>query len=236
MIHPLKIKELNLDKLPSHIAFIMDGNRRWSKLKKLPPFVGHKRGFKNFKDIIFFCKDLGIKEISFFAFSKENWGRSMEEVNFLFQLMEFYGQKEISRIIEEGIKVRIIGDRQNMPNNLIKIFEKIEQESKNYNKMIVNVMINYSGQYDIVQAVRRIINQGYTEDQIDIDLIKSHLLISSPDLLIRTGGEYRISNFMLFQIAYTELYFSSKMWPDFEIEDLIDAIIDYQRRERRWGK
>ncbi|MEN3015086.1 MAG: polyprenyl diphosphate synthase [bacterium] len=231
-----KTEKIDLTKLPSHIAFIMDGNRRWSKSKKLPFSVGHRKGFEVFKKIILFCNQLGIRELSFFAFSKENWNRSREEVDILFKLMLFYAKREIYRIIEEGIRVRIIGDRENLPSELLEVFQKIEDESKSFDKMIVNVMINYSGQYDVIQAVKKIISSGYTAEKVDYNLLYSHLLISSPDLLIRTGGEYRISNFILFQLAYTELYFCPKMWPEFEIEDLIDAIVEYQRRERRWGK
>ncbi|MCX7758178.1 MAG: polyprenyl diphosphate synthase [bacterium] len=231
-----KLKQVDLLRLPNHIAFIMDGNRRWSKRNNLPSFVGHKKGFVNFKDIIFFSKELGIKELSFFAFSKENWNRSNEEVNFLLNLMLFYTNREIFRIIEEGIRIRIIGDKESIPVELKEAFNRIERESEIFDKMIVNVMINYSGQYDVLQAIKKIIHSGYGSEQVDYDLINSCLLISSPDLLIRTGGEYRISNFILFQLAYTELYFSQKMWPDFQIDDLIDAIIDYQGRERRWGK
>lgn len=231
-----KLKQIDISKLPGHIAFIMDGNRRWAKINNLPAFVGHKKGFSNFKNIIFFCKGIGIKELSFFAFSKENWQRSSEEVNFLFDLMVFYTYREISRIIEEGIRIRIIGDKESLPHKVREAFEKIEKESEGCKNMIVNVMINYSGQYDVLQAVKKIVEKGYKPNEISIDLIQSFLLINSPDLLIRTGGEIRISNFMLFQIAYTELYFSEKMWPDFEIDDLIESIIEYQKRERRWGK
>ncbi len=236
MIDIKKLQGIDLNRLPNHIAFIMDGNRRWSKSKNLPSYVGHKKGFTNFKNIIFFCKDLGIKELSFFTFSKENWKRSSNEVNFLFKLMLFYSYKEISRIIEEDIKIRIIGDKTGMPQELIGAFEKVEESSKNCQKMTVNVMINYSGQYDILQAIKQIVERGYKSQEISYELLKSFLMVDSPDLLIRTGGEYRISNFVLFQLAYTELYFSPKMWPDFEIDDLIQAIKDYQRRERRWGR
>ncbi|MCS7165346.1 MAG: polyprenyl diphosphate synthase [Candidatus Calescibacterium sp.] len=231
-----KLKEIDFSRLPNHVAFIMDGNRRWSKKNGFPPYVGHKKGFINFKEIILFSKEIGIKELSFFAFSKENWKRSKEEVFFLFDLMLYYIDRELVRIVEEGVRVRIIGDRQNIPEKLREAFDKIEEYSKGFNKILVNVMVNYSGQYDVMQAIRKIIQQGYSDNEITYDLINSFLLISSPDLLIRTGGEYRISNFILFQLAYTELYFSPKMWPDFGIEDLIEAIIDYQKRERRWGK
>lgn len=231
-----KLKNIDFSKLPNHIAFIMDGNRRWSKKNGFPTYVGHKKGFVNFKEIVFFSKEIGIRELSFFAFSKENWNRSREEVSFLFNLMLYYINRELVRIVEEGVKVRIIGDRQSIPEKLKEAFDKIEDYSKEFDKILVNVMINYSGQYDVIQAIRKIIQKGYSDNEITYDLINSYLLISSPDLLIRTGGEYRISNFILFQLAYTELYFSPKMWPDFGIEDLIDAIIDYQKRERRWGK
>ncbi|MFN3996065.1 MAG: polyprenyl diphosphate synthase [bacterium] len=230
------LDKVDLKKLPKHIAFIMDGNRRWSKIHNYPSYVGHKKGFINFKNIAFFCKDLGVKELSFFAFSKENWKRSYEEVNFLFKLMLFYARKEMLRIIEEDIRIKIVGDKESLPDNLKESFYELESKSKECKTMTINFMINYSGQYDILQAVRRIIQAGYKAEEVDYSLFESFLMVNSPDLLIRTGGEYRISNFILFQIAYTELYFSSKMWPDFEIEDLIEAIIDYQRRERRWGK
>ncbi|MFN4219416.1 MAG: polyprenyl diphosphate synthase [bacterium] len=179
---------------------------------------------------------MGVKELSFFAFSKENWKRSYKEVNFLFKLMLFYARKEMLRIIEEDIRIKIVGDKESLPDDLKESFYELESKSKECRTMTINFMINYSGQYDILQAVRRIIQAGYKPEEVDYSLFESFLMVNSPDLLIRTGGEYRISNFILFQIAYTELYFSSKMWPDFEIEDLIEAIIDYQKRERRWGK
>lgn len=231
-----KVKQLDFTKLPVHIAFIMDGNRRWSRRNNLPSYVGHKKGFVNFKNIAFFCKEIGIKELSFFTFSKENWKREPQEINFLFKLMMFYAQKEIPRIIEENIRVKIIGDREGLPEELKKIFYNLEKESEKCTSMTINFMINYSGQYDVLQAVKKIVKEGYSVDEIDYSLLESFLLVKSPDLLIRTGGEYRISNFMLFQLAYTELYFSSKMWPEFQVEDLIDALLDYQKRERRWGK
>jgi len=231
-----KIKLIDSSSLPSHVAFIMDGNRRWAKNNSLPTFIGHKKGFSVFKDIILFSKDIGIKELSFFAFSKENWKRTKEEVDFLLKLMIFYAKREVTRIIEEGVKIRIIGDIEQLPLELKNTFKNVEEESKNCDKICVNIMVNYSGQYDIVQAVRRIVDLGYKSHQIDENLLNSFLLVNPPDLLIRTGKEYRISNFMLFQLAYTELYFCDKMWPDFDISDFLDAIIDYQKRERRWGK
>ncbi|MFN3478066.1 MAG: polyprenyl diphosphate synthase [bacterium] len=230
------LDKVDLKKLPKHIAFIMDGNRRWSKIHNYPSYVGHKKGFINFKNIAFFCKDLGVKELSFFAFSKENWKRSYQEVNFLFKLMLFYARKEMLRIIEEDIRIKIVGDKESLPGDLKEAFYELESKSNECKTMTINFMINYSGQYDILQAVRKIIQAGYKPEEVDYSILESFLIVGSPDLLIRTGGEYRISNFILFQIAYTELYFSNKMWPDFQIEDLIEAIIDYQKRERRWGK
>jgi undecaprenyl diphosphate synthase len=231
-----KVKLIDLSKLPSHIAFIMDGNRRWAKIRNLPSIIGHKKGFSVFKDIILFSKNIGIKELSFFAFSKENWNRTKDEVNFLLKLMSFYAKREISRMIEEGVKIRIVGDIEQLSSDLREVFMQVEEYSKNFDKIVVNVMINYSGQYDIIQAIKRIMDLGYKSEDVNLDLLNSFLLVGSPDLLIRTGSELRISNFMLFQLAYTELYFSEKMWPDFEISDFIDVILDYQKRERRWGK
>lgn len=230
------IQLIDKTKLPNHIAFIMDGNRRWAKLRNLPSYVGHQKGFNIFKNIIDLSKYLGIKELSFFAFSKENWARNQKEIEFIFNLMKYLIKRELSRLEEDKVFVKFIGDKLNISNDILNLFELMENKtSKNY-VLKVNVMVNYSGKYDIEQAIKRIINSKIDAKNINSELIKSYLLIGEPDLLIRTGNEYRISNFLLYQLAYTELYFSPKLWPDFSLTDYVNAILDYQKRERRLGK
>ncbi|MGC8814970.1 MAG: polyprenyl diphosphate synthase [bacterium] len=230
------IKLIDKTKLPNHIAFIMDGNRRWAKIRNLPSYVGHQKGFSVFKNIIDLSKYLGIKELSFFAFSKENWARNQQEVEFIFNLMKYLIKRELSRLEEDKVFVKFIGDKSNISNDTIELFELMENKTSKDYVLKVNVMVNYSGKYDIEQAIKRIINNKIDSKDINSELIKSYLLVGEPDLLIRTGNEYRISNFLLYQLAYTELYFSPKLWPDFTLSDYIQAILDYQKRERRLGK
>ncbi len=230
------IKLINKNKLPNHVAFIMDGNRRWAKIRNLPSYVGHQKGFSIFKNIVDLSKYLGIKELSFFAFSKENWARNKKEIEFIFNLMEYLIKRELSRLKEDKIYVKFIGDKSNIKNEILNLFELMEKETSKDYIIKVNVMVNYSGKYDIEQAIKRIINDKIEVDRINGELLKSYLLVSEPDLLIRTGNEYRISNFLLYQLAYTELYFSSKLWPEFSLIDYIYALLEYQKRERRLGK
>jgi undecaprenyl diphosphate synthase len=230
------IKLIDKTKLPNHIAFIMDGNRRWAKAKNLPSYVGHQKGFNVFKNIIDLSRYLGIKELSFFAFSKENWARNKNEVEFIFNLMEYLIKRELSRLKEDKVFVKFIGDRSNMKSEILNLFDLMESETSKDYIIKVNVMVNYSGRYDIEQAIKKIIEDKIEAKYINSELIKSYLLVGEPDLLIRTGNEYRISNFLLYQISYTELYFSPKLWPDFTLSDYIYAILDYQKRERGLGK
>ena len=230
------IKLLDKSKLPKHVAFIMDGNRRWAKLRNLPSYVGHQKGFNTFKNIIDLSKYIGIKELSFFAFSKENWQRNKNEINFIFKLMQYLIKRELPRLKEEKIFVKFIGDKNNIKKEIIELFNLMEHETSKDYVIKVNVMVNYSGKYDIEQAVKNIVKSNIPYEKIDFELIKSYLLVGEPDLLIRTGNEYRISNFLLLQIAYTELYFSPKLWPEFSLTDYLYSLLDYQQRERRLGK
>jgi len=231
------LKLLRPDRIPKHVAIVMDGNRRWARQRLAPPITGHRAGAKALKDVVAGAKDIGIKELSVFAFSKENRYRSEEEVTGLYQLFSFFVKREIPRLKEKNVRTRFIGDLDELPEELRDIFQWGQKYTENCGDMTLNVLINYSGRWDIEQAVKRIIEDGIEPSKITEELITRYLsLSSSPDLVIRTSGELRISNFLIWQIAYSELYFSDKLWPDFNRYDLLEAVLDYQRRERRFGK
>lgn len=220
-----------------HISFIMDGNGRWAKNKGLPRTAGHSAGVEKAREIVLFVKELNIPYISLYTFSKENWKRSREEVSFIMNLIVSHFEKEFQFYIDNQIRIVHIGDKKELPNNVLKIIDKVQQDSKKFNSITLLLAINYSGKYDIIQAVNRIIKENY-KNEITEDIFKNYLLtkdIPDPDLIIRTGNEFRISNYFLWQAAYTEFYISEKNWPDFTKEDLIDAIHNYNNRERRFG-
>lgn len=224
-------------KIPTHIAIIPDGNRRWARKNGLPIMEGHKKGIENFKKISLYCKKKGIKIITFFAFSTENWKREKFEVNYLMRLFKEYFKKYKDYFKKEKMKVRIIGDRENLPSDTRDIIEEIEERTKDNKERIVNICLNYGGRLEIVEAVKKILREE--PKKLDLTTFRSYLWtkdIPDPDLVIRTGGERRISNFLLWQLAYSELYFSRKLWPDFTNLDLARILKDYQKRERRFGK
>jgi len=229
-------------KVPQHVAIIMDGNGRWAKKKKLPRTFGHQKGIERVKGVIREAKSLGIKILTLFAFSTENWSRPKQEVEFLFSYLRNFLRKEREKLVKDGIRLRVIGRRDRIGKVLLKEIGEVEEVTKNNSDLIVNIALDYGGRWEIVEAIRRLVRDVVEKrvevTQIDEKLWREYLYlnVSDPDLLIRTSGEMRISNFLLWQLAYTELYFPEVLWPDFDEEEFRKAIEEYGRRERRFGK
>ncbi len=226
--------------IPYHLGIIIDGNRRWARERGLPTFEGHRRGFNKVKEITKWSKDRGIKILTLYCFSTENWNRSEREVSYLMRLLsQGLNKKEVKRICKEGIKIQIIGQTERLPKYLQKSIKEAEEFTQNNNKMILNLAISYGGRAEIVKAVKKIIKEKIPLNQIDENKIGDYLYTSSlpdPDLIIRTGGEQRVSNFLIWQVAYSELYFCKKYWPDFTEKDLDEVLQDFVHRQRRFGK
>lgn len=228
---------------PSHIAIIMDGNSRWAKEKKVPFQVGHKKGSQNVQEVSQACIDLGVKYLTIYAFSSENWDRPESEVKYLMQLLEDYLEKETKPLIEKGVRIIISGDLERLSDSIRDKVNHIQDITKDNQSLTLNVAFSYGARQEIVSAAKNIslaVKEGkITLDDIDEELVSQNLYhshIPDPDLLIRTAGDYRISNFLLWQIAYSELYFTKVFWPDFNKNHLIEAIADFNKRERRYGK
>lgn len=236
-------EEIDQTNIPRHIAIIMDGNGRWAKQKGAMRIFGHKNAVKAVKDAIEGAKDLGIQYLTLFSFSTENWSRPQDEVDGLMELLVKTVTKQVPLMMKDNIKFSVIGDIGSMPPEVIKKLNWATETTKNNTGLILNLALSYSGRWEITQTMKHIaqkISEGKLEvEDIDQDLINDHLEtkgIPDPELMIRTSGEYRISNFLLWQLAYTELHFTPVLWPDFRREHLISAIIDYQQRERRFGR
>ena len=233
----------SLAKIPDHIAIIMDGNARYAKSKSLPIKVGHKIGSDNVQKIANNCIEIGVKYLTIYAFSSENWNRPKEEVDYLMSLLYEYLSKESQELIDSGIKIVVSGNLNSVEEKLKNKIRQVEELSKNNSKLTLSVAFSYGARQEIVDAVKKIAiavkNQEIIIDDIDEDLFRKHLYhpeIPDPDLLIRTAGDLRISNFLLWQIAYTEFYFSEKFWPEFDKFELLKAINNFNKRERRYGK
>ena len=230
---------INTDKSPQHIAITMDGNGRWAKAKGKNRMFGHNNGVKAVRDTIEGAVEYGIKYITLFAFSTENWNRPKKEVNALMTLLVSSIHKETKTLLDNDIKLQTIGNIKQLPDKCQKKLSECIDLTKKNKKMTLILALSYSGKWEIINAIRNIINNNVTKEEISEELFEQYLTtknVPDPELLIRTSGEHRISNFMLWQIAYSELYFTNKMWPDFRREDLKKAIINYQKRERRFGK
>ena len=234
---------LDPSKLPRHIAIIMDGNGRWAKSKGLPRIYGHKKGAEVAKKIIYKTKELGIPYLTLFAFSKENWLRPEEEIKTLLELLKVYLDAEFEEMKKRGIKFKVIGDKEDFPKDLQEKLELIEKTTEKNDEMVLCMALSYGGKNEIVKATRKLaeeVKKGkISPEDIDEKLFRNFLDtkdIPDPDLLIRTSGEMRISNFLLFQLAYTEFYFTSIYWPDFDENEYLKALYSYQQRERRFGR
>lgn len=235
--------DLDRERLPCHVAVIMDGNGRWAKRQGMPRIMGHRRGVDALKDLLRCCKDWGIKALTAYAFSSENWGRPLEEVNFLMTLFERVLRQELKEMIEENVKIDFVGNLDALPRSLQEEIYRSMEQTRHNKDIQFNVATNYGGRQEILQACRAIaeqVQQGLIEpEDINEALFEGHLYtshIGDPDLLIRTSGEMRISNFLLWQVAYAELYVTDTLWPDFDRAEFHRALCAYQKRDRRFGK
>jgi len=239
-----KINLIKSKPLPKHICIIMDGNGRWAEKRGLPRSAGHRQGVEVIKDIIKVTSDIGIKYLTLYAFSTENWKRPKKEIEALMNLLVEYLNRELDNLHKNNVKIVAIGDISLLPKKVHEEVKRAINKTRNNTGVQVNVALNYGGRSEIVMAVKEIANKVANKElniaEIDDELISNHLYtagIPDPDLLIRTGGDWRISNFLLYQIAYTELWFSDATiyWPDFSVEHYLDAISDFQNRQRRYG-
>jgi undecaprenyl diphosphate synthase len=228
--------------LPKHIAIVMDGNGRWAKQRNLPRMAGHKAGAESVKEAIKFCLDKGIEILTLFAFSTENWNRPPEEVNYLMDLLGKTLQKNAKKFLENNVRVYVVGDFTRLNTKLCKIIEDVQSLTVTCTKLKLVIALNYSGRWELTEVVRKLgkaIEAGHLRSQeITPKHIQENLSMAAfpdPDLFIRTSGELRISNFMLWELAYTELYFTSVLWPDFRQPDFEKALHDYAKRKRRFG-
>lgn len=229
-------KVLNKEALPKHIGFIIDGNGRWAKERGLTRSMGHKAGMLALKEAIKNSFELGIKFVSIYGFSTENWNRPKDEVNFLFNLFREFIKSDFNEIEGKNARLNIMGDYTKFPDDLVKEIEKALEETKNNDGFVLNLGINYGGRDEIVRAVNNIINSGVKE--ITKENFNDYLYtkgLPDPDFIVRTSGEQRISNFMLWQNAYSEFYFPKTYWPDFNKKELIKSLLNYQQRNRRFG-
>jgi len=235
--------DLKQERLPKHVAVIMDGNGRWAKRQGLPRIMGHKRGVDALKDLLRCCRDWGVQALTAYAFSTENWGRPLEEVEFLMTLFERVLRKELREMMQEDVQIRFVGNLNALPRSLQAEISRSMADTQHNRDVRFTVATNYGGRQEIIHACRAIaeqVQQGLIKpDQIDEALFERHLYTAGtcdPDLLIRTSGEMRISNFLLWQMAYAEIYITETLWPDFDRSEFHRALCSYQERDRRFGK
>ncbi len=229
---------LDPQRLPRHIAIIMDGNGRWARERYLPRVAGHKAGVSSVRETVESCARLGIEALTLYAFSTENWKRPALEVQTLWRLLRIYLKSELSTLMDNGVRLETIGRIEDLPSAARQELERVRQLTASNTGLRLNLALNYSGRTELVDAMRAIASTGLAPALIDEDTISAHLYtagLPEPDLLIRTSGEMRISNFLLWQIAYTELHVCPVFWPDFRTKHLLAAIVDFQNRERRFG-
>jgi undecaprenyl diphosphate synthase len=236
-------ENIDIHNLPEHVAVIMDGNGRWAKKKGAARIFGHRNAIEAVRQVIEGAGEIGVKFLTLYAFSTENWGRPKEEVDALMELLVNTLQKEIASLHKNKVKLRTIGDINQLPKDCRENLREATEATKNNTGLTLLIALNYSGRWEILKAVNELatkVKEGAIEvSEINDELFSQHLEtkdVPDPALLIRTSGEMRISNFLLWQIAYTELYITPKLWPDFRKEDLYEAICEYQKRERRFGK
>ena len=222
--------------MPRHIAVIMDGNGRWAKRRLLPRLAGHKQGVESLRRCARACVDRGVQVLTVFAFSSENWSRPQEEVSGLMSLLANALAKEVKKLSGDGVRLVFVGDRQGLGDRVCQSLADAELETAHNTRLILNVCFNYGGRWDIAQAAQKVVSQGQelTPENLDKAMALAH--VPDPDLMIRTGGETRISNFLLWQAAYSELFFSDHLWPDFDEAALDEAIAVFGGRERRFGQ
>ncbi|MFO7980953.1 MAG: isoprenyl transferase [Candidatus Aminicenantes bacterium] len=233
------VHQIDFSKLPQHVAVIMDGNGRWAKKRNLPRAEGHRAGSKAVREIVETCSRIGIKYLTLYAFSKENWKRPKREVKTLWELLKDYLKKESNVLVENKFRLNVIGQMDQIPEKTKKELEKVINMTKKNDRFIINLALNYSGRSEIIEAVKKIMDtDGISQKDLSEDFFSKYLYTSGipdPDLLIRTSGELRISNFLLWQIAYSEIWVTPVLWPDFNRKHMLEAIVEFQERERRFG-
>jgi len=231
--------QVDFSRVPRHVAVIMDGNGRWAKKRNLPRIEGHRAGADSVREIVETCARLGIKILTLYAFSKENWKRPKKEVATLWRLLEEYLKKEDKVLVKNKFRLQVIGERDKIPPSVQRELARVEKMTENYNTLTVVLALNYGGRSEIVEGIKKLLK----EKEVDAETLNeekfSHYLFTAnlpdPDLVIRTSGELRVSNFLLWQIAYSEIWITPELWPDFRRKHMLQAVIDYQRRERRFG-
>ena len=229
----------NREGFPHHVGIIVDGNRRWAKEKRLPTFAGHKKGAERIEEIGKYAQKLGIKIITIYAFSTENWKRAEEETSYLMELFETYARSKMDEANDLGIQIRILGDFQGLPDTLQETLTKLKTLTRSNEKMIVNLALNYGGRDELVRTFRKLLIANVTALELTEELININLDttgLPDPDMIIRTSGEQRLSNFLPWQATYAELYFPKVHWPDFDKKQFDIAIEEFQQRQRRMGK
>jgi len=233
------VEALDFARLPRHIAIIMDGNGRWAKLRNLPREEGHKAGAKSVQEVVEICARLGIDYLTLYAFSKENWKRPKSEISLLWKLLENYLREEHRILIKNQLRLKVIGQIEDLPGAVRRELRRVEDMTRDFKRMTIVLALNYGGRAEIVEAVKKICKNNSSElESLDEKKFAEYLFTSDipdPDLLIRTSGELRVSNFLLWQIAYSEIWITPDYWPDFRKKHLLRALIDYQKRERRFG-
>ncbi len=223
--------------IPKHIAIIMDGNGRWAKKRGLPRLYGHHAGMKSVREVVRAASDMGVGVLTLYAFSTENWNRPKSEIKGLFGLMKLFIKKELGALHKNNVKVNIIGRLSELPIDVVKLVKEATDKTSKNTGMLLNIALNYGGRQEIVDAVNKIISEGIYK-KVDEKIFEKYLYtigLPSPDLIIRTSGENRISNFLLWQSAYSEFYTIETLWPDFKKKNLMEAISEYQKRNRRFG-
>ncbi len=229
--------QTNLD-APKHVGIILDGNRRWAKNQGIPTLEGHRKGAEVFKDISLHAFDKGVEYLSAYVFSTENWSRTEEETSYLMKLVVKAVEKYLSEFHKKGIKIIVLGERSNLNSSVLKAIEQTEQKTANNENGTLALCFNYGGQQEIIDATKKIISKNINPQEVTLSLFEQNLYspeVPQLDLLIRTSGEQRTSGFMLWRSAYAELLFSEKLWPDYTVEDFDEALIEYNKRQRRFG-
>lgn len=234
---------IDRSKIPEHVAIIMDGNGRWATQRFMPRVAGHKKGVDAVREAVKFCAETGIKYLTLFAFSSENWRRPVEEVNFLMSLFMIALEREVSDLVRNGIRLRVVGDLSAFDEKLRTLINNAEKSTASGDRLVLSIAANYGGRWDILQATQRLITDrpelAHNPSAIQESDLGSYMAFAyapEPDLYIRTGGEHRVSNFLLWQMAYTEFYFTDTYWPDFDREAFTLALQNYHGRERRFGQ
>jgi len=233
------VSQLDFSRLPQHVAVIMDGNGRWAKEKKLPRVEGHRAGSESVQEAVETCARLGIKYLTLYAFSKENWKRPRKEIAMLWRLLEDYLKKEDKVLVKNRFRLKVIGQIGDIPSSVQKELERVEELTKDNRRMTIILALNYGGRTEIIDGVKKILkDKDFDIESLDEKKFSQYLYtahLPDPDLLIRTSGELRISNFLLYQIAYSEIWITPAYWPDFRKKHMLQALVDYQKRERRFG-